>query len=152
MKGGIRIKKTVPNDLRQITAIHESVRKNRVSRQWTEITARRLRKGLTVGFVALEQKQVVGFIFGEMKGEGFGLEQSGWIEFIGVDPNHMGRGIGRALAAKLFQYFKVKGIRDVYTTVQWDSTDMLSFFKSLGFDRSPFINLMRRLDQKKDSK
>jgi ribosomal protein S18 acetylase RimI-like enzyme len=146
MKGGIKIRKTIRNDLRQITAIHESVRKKRVSRQWIEITARRLRKGLTVGFVALEEKQVVGFIFGEIKGEGFGLEQSGWIEFIGVDPNHMGSGIGRGLAAKLFQYFKQKGVREIYTTVQWDSTDMLSFFKSLGFDRSPFINLMRRLD------
>jgi hypothetical protein len=29
--------------------------------------------------------------------------------------------------------------------VRWDSTDMLSFFKTLGFDRSNFINLRKVL-------
>jgi L-amino acid N-acyltransferase YncA len=74
------------------------------------------------------------------------LEQSGWLEVVEVHPKHMGTGIGRALAGKLFQFFKKKGIRDIYTTVRWDAGDMLSFFKSLGFDRSTFINLRKHLD------
>ncbi len=89
---------------------------------------------------------MIGFIIGEVKGEGFGLEQSGWIEVVGVHPSHMGGGIGHALALRLFQYFMRRGIRDVYTAVRWDAADMLSFFKSVGFDRSTFINLTRRLD------
>jgi len=98
-----------------------------------------------VGFVATRDNKVIGFIVGEVKGEGFGLEQSGWIEVVGVHPSQMGVGIGHALAHRLFQYFKRKGIRDVYTAVRWDAVDMLSFFKSIGFDRSEFINLIRRL-------
>jgi ribosomal protein S18 acetylase RimI-like enzyme len=58
----------------------------------------------------------------------------------------MGVGIGRALAEKLFQFFKKEGIRDIHTAVRWDAGDMLSFFKAIGFDRSIFINLRKHLD------
>jgi ribosomal protein S18 acetylase RimI-like enzyme len=58
----------------------------------------------------------------------------------------MGVGIGRALAEKLFEFFKKKGIRDIYTAVRWDAGDMLSFFKAIGLDRSTFINLIKHLD------
>jgi hypothetical protein len=30
-------------------------------------------------------------------------------------------------------------------SARWDSTDLLSFFKSIGFERSEFINLERRM-------
>ena len=133
-------------DIPRIIAIHESIRKKKVSQEWTETTQKRIREGQTIGFVALRNRQVVGFIFGEIKGEGFGLEQSGWIEFVGVDPGQMGIGIGSTLVSRLFDFFMKKAIRDIYTAVQWDSVDMLSFFKSLGFDRSPFINLKRHFD------
>ncbi|PIP35560.1 MAG: GNAT family N-acetyltransferase, partial [Desulfobacterales bacterium CG23_combo_of_CG06-09_8_20_14_all_52_9] len=39
-----------------------------------------------------------------------------------------------------------EGIHNVHTSVQWDSTDLLSFFKTLGFNRSNFINLSKTLD------
>jgi L-amino acid N-acyltransferase YncA len=65
-----------------------------------------------------------------------------------VHPRHMGTGIGHAMARKLFDYFRRRGIRDVHTSVLWDAVDMLSFFKSLGFDRSTFINLIKHVDQK----
>jgi len=105
-----------------------------------------LKKQDGVGFVASKDGRVVGFIIGEIKGEGFGLEQSGWIEVVGIHPRQMGVGIGRALAEKLFQFFKKEGIRDIHTAVRWDAGDMLSFFKAIGFDRSIFINLRKHLD------
>ena len=107
-----------------------------------------LRKQEAIGFVAVKDGQVAGFIIGEVKGEGFGLETSGWIEVVGVHPRQMGTGIGYAMAHKLFDYFRRRGIRDVHTSVLWDAVDMLSFFKSLGFDRSTFINLIKHVDQK----
>ena len=63
-----------------------------------------------------------------------------------VRPNHMGEGIGAKLAEEIFKVYKAKGIENVYTSVRWDSTDLLSFFKTLGFDRSNFINLRKVLD------
>ncbi len=105
----------------------------------------RLRKQEGVGYVAARDGQIVGFIIGEVKGEGFGLEKSGWIEVVGVHPRQMGVGIGHAMAGKLFEYFKRRGIRDIYTVVRWDAVDMLSFFKSVGFDRSKGSGIHRQI-------
>jgi N-acetylglutamate synthase-like GNAT family acetyltransferase len=57
----------------------------------------------------------------------------------------MGQGIGRNLGSTLLKHFREKNISNVYTVARWDSGDLLAFFKSIGFDRSDFINLERRL-------
>jgi ribosomal protein S18 acetylase RimI-like enzyme len=77
---------------------------------------------------------------------GFGIEKSAWIAMFGVDPKFMGQGIGKKLAEEVFAFYRHKGITNIHTSVRWDSTDLLSFFKTLGFDRSEFINLRRVLD------
>ena len=98
-----------------------------------------------VGFVAVRTGKVVGFVIGAVKGEGFGLRQSGWIEVVGVDPQAMGEGIGKTMLDALFQAFRSRGVTDVHTAVRWDAVDLVSFFKSVGFGRSDFINLIRKL-------
>ncbi len=144
---GIKLRKLTAKDIPQIISIHGAITKKRIRSRWVQQMVKdHLRKQQGVGFVAEKDKQVVGFIIGEMKGEGFGLEKSGWLEVIMVHPRHMGAGIGYAMARKLFDHFRRKGIRDVYTSVLWDAGDMLSFFKSLGFDRSTFINLIKHVD------
>jgi ribosomal protein S18 acetylase RimI-like enzyme len=91
--------------------------------------------------VAVRDDKVTGFIVGCVKEWGFGVERSGWIEMIEVDPKFMGKGIGKTLGAALIKYFKDKGINEVYTSVKWDSGDLIAFFKSIGFNKSSFVNL-----------
>jgi ribosomal protein S18 acetylase RimI-like enzyme len=146
MEKGIKIRKIKPEDVSEIVAIQESILQKRVSNKWVQMVQSHLKKEESLGFVALKDGQVGGFIIGQIKGGGFGLEQSAWIEVVGVHPRQMGVGIGRALAEKLFQIFKKEGIQDIHTAVRWDAGDMLSFFKAIGFDRSPFINLRKHLD------
>jgi N-acetylglutamate synthase-like GNAT family acetyltransferase len=74
------------------------------------------------------------------------MPKSAWIATLGVDPTCMGQGIGESLAKEIFSYYKGQGIENVYTSVRWDSTDLLSFFKTLGFDRSNFINLRKVIE------
>jgi ribosomal protein S18 acetylase RimI-like enzyme len=144
---GLKLRKLTAKDIPQIIAIHGAITKKKAQRRWVQqMVNDHLRKQEGVGFVAEKEGQVVGFITGEMKGEGFGLEKSGWLEVVMVHPRHMGTGIGYAMARKLFGHFRKRGIRDVHTSVQWDAVDMLSFFKSLGFDRSTFINLIKHVD------
>jgi ribosomal protein S18 acetylase RimI-like enzyme len=146
MDKGIRIRKIRAEDISDIVTIQESILQKKVSKKWIQMVENHLKKKEALGFVALKEGRVAGFIIGQIKGEGFGLEESGWIEVVGVLPRQMGTGIGRALAEQLFQFFKKEGIRDIHTTVRWDAGDMLSFFKAIGFDRSPFINLRKHLD------
>ncbi len=96
-------------------------------------------------FVAEIEGNVVGFMISYIQSGGFGLKESAWIVQLGVDPKYMGQGIGDRLAKEIFKYCQKAGIKDIYTSVRWDSTDLLSFFKTLGFDRSNFINLRKKL-------
>jgi N-acetylglutamate synthase-like GNAT family acetyltransferase len=146
MANGTRIRKMTPKDIPQIFEIQESITKTKLGRGWITSMERHLKKPDVVGFVAAKSNHAEGFIVAEIMGPGFGLEQSGWIEVVGVYPRSMGLGIGKQLADRLFAYFKSKGIHDIYTAVQWDAVDMLSFFKSIGFDRSEFINLGKHLE------
>ncbi len=141
----IKIRKIRSRDVPEIVSIQESILQKEVSKKWIQMVMGHLKKREALGFVALKNGQVAGFIVGVIKGEGFGLEQSGWIEVIGVHPRQMGIGIGLVLAEKLFSFFRNEGIHDIHTSVRWDAGDMLSFFKAIGFDRSPFINLRRHL-------
>lgn len=146
MATGIKIRRIRAQDVPGIVFIQEAILQKKVSKKWFRMVEDHLKKQEGVGFVASKDGRVVGFIIGEIKGEGFGLEHSGWIEVVGIHPRQMGIGIGRALAERLFEFFKKEGIRDIHTAVRWDAGDMLSFFKAIGFDRSVFINLRKHLD------
>jgi ribosomal protein S18 acetylase RimI-like enzyme len=98
-------------------------------------------------FVAvMEDGKIAGFMISYILTMGFGITKSAWMATFGVDPAHMGRGIGKKLADEVLKYYRAEGIKNVYSSVRWDSPDLLSFFKSLGFDRSNFINLRKVLD------
>ena len=97
-------------------------------------------------FVAEYQGRLVGYMISYILSGSFGIEKSAWIAMLGVDPEFMGQGIGKGLAKETFRFFKVEGIKNIYTSVRWDSTDLLSFFKTLGFNRSNFINLHKSID------
>ena len=98
-----------------------------------------------VSFVAMMNGQLIGYMVSRLIFGGFGLKKSAWITLMGVDPDYMGKGIGRKLAEEIFKVYRKNKVKDVYSSVQWDSTDLLSFFKTLGFERSRFINLNKKL-------
>ncbi len=105
-----------------------------------------IKKNPKTCLVAEMDNNVAGFVIGGIKEWGFGVERSGWIEMIEVDPKLMGKGVGKTLGDALLKYFRDEEIKEVYTSVKWDSGDLISFFKSIGFDKSSFINLEYKSD------
>ena len=101
-----------------------------------------IKKSPKTCIIAEKENKVVGFIVGGIKEWSFGVERSGWIEMIEVNPKFMGEGIGTILGEALIKYFKEENLKEVYTTLKWDSSDLIAFFKSVGFDKSSFINLL----------
>ena len=79
-------------------------------------------------FVAEHNGYVIGYMISYIISVGFGIGKSAWITMLGVDQKFMGQGVGRGIAIEAFKYYKERGINNIYTTVEWDSTDMLSFF------------------------
>ncbi|MBU2467932.1 MAG: GNAT family N-acetyltransferase [Proteobacteria bacterium] len=130
-------------DLGEVKRIQARITRQPVPQPWMDMLAEHVDKIYRLGFVAEEDGALVGFILGEIKIGGFGTELSGWLELVGVDPEHMGSGVGAALAEVLFAALLKRGVQKVYTAVRWDSGDMLAFFKKVGFDQSSFINLRR---------
>jgi len=141
----VEIRPMTNQDLAAVINIQERITRAPVSDRWREMLAQHVDEKGQTGIVAVKDGTVVGFIFGELKVGSFSAETSGWLELVGVVPEQMGSGIGRSLAQALLDFFKEQGVQDVLTSVKWDSGDMLAFFKNMGFDRSPYINLQLKL-------
>jgi predicted N-acetyltransferase YhbS len=144
----IKFRKLSVEDLPQVIHIQEIITKTKIGSKKICCWREQVQNDSSLSLVALDGDQVIGFIISEIMTNSFGLDQSGWIKIMGVHPKHMGTGIGQSLITQLFKQFKKKKINEIYTAVQWDAVDMLSFFKSIGFDRSNFINLYKKLDRK----
>lgn len=141
----VHIRPANRDDLAAIIEIQETITQQSTSQLWRDQLAEALGRDFSRCLAAEENGQVVGFIVSEVKVGVFGAERSVWLNHVGVSPRKMGCGVGRSLGEALIKQLTEEGVERVYTAVRWDSGDMLSFFKALGFDRSNFINLTRRL-------
>jgi len=142
----VLIRKLKIEDADDITRIHEAITQSPVKIDYKRVIKERVGKTDEASYVAEVKGKVVGYMISYIFYGGFGIEDSAWIAMFGIDPKFMGQGIGQELSKEIFSFYKEKGIRSIYTSVRWDSTDILSFFKTLGFDRSNFINLRKTLE------
>jgi ribosomal protein S18 acetylase RimI-like enzyme len=141
-----QIRRLKVEDAEVIGQIYAAITRRPVEPDFKSVVEEHAQRDEEACFVAEHQGKVVGFMISYILTAGFGEAKSAWIATLGVDPNFMGQGIGASLAKKIFKIHKAAGIENVYTTVRWDSSDLLSFFKTLGFDRSKFINLRKVID------
>lgn len=142
-----KIRKLTARDLAQVVAIQGIITRQKVTAEKIAILKEHIKKEGNMSLVAVADKRVVGFLISELMTNSFGLDQGGWIKNVGVLPQYMGKGIGQSLANQLFDAYRRKGINEIFTASRWDWGDLLSFFKSLGFERSNFINLYKKLDE-----
>jgi len=138
-----QIRRLKVEDAEAISRIYASITRRPVEPDFKRVVEEHANRGEEACFVTEYQGSVVGFMISYILTAGFGEAKSAWIATLGVDPKFMGQGIGASMAQKIFEIYRTAGVESVYTTVRWDSTDLLSFFKTLGFDRSNFINLRK---------
>ncbi len=142
----ILIRKLKSEDAGEISKIYLSITKTTSAANFRRIVAKQAQRDEDASFVAELNGKVVGYLISYTLIGGFGIAKSAWVANLGVNPKFMGQGIGEKMAKEIFKYYRNKGIKYIYTSVKWDSTDLLSFFKTLGFDRSEFINLKKSLE------
>jgi len=140
------IRKLQIDDAENICRIQESITKEPSTIDYRKVAEEEAKNKDGVSFVAELYGKVVGFMITYIIYGGFALEKSAWIGVFGVEPKYMGSGIGKRLAKEIFDVITERDIKNIFTSVKWDSTDLLSFFKSLGFDRCEFINLKKVID------
>ncbi len=143
----ITIRNLRAEDTDEICEIYYLVTNQRVNPDFRKMvlnSAQELERG--AHFVAEFGGKVVGFMISYMLPFGFGAEKCAYIATMGVHPQFMGQRLGAGMTKKIFEFYKSRGISMVYTSVRWDSTDLLSFCKTMGFGRSDYINLKRDLE------
>jgi ribosomal protein S18 acetylase RimI-like enzyme len=141
----ITLRKMKKEDVGEISAIYGGITQKTVHPDFNGLIEQHAQRDEDICLVAELDGQIVGFMISYILTLGFGIEKSAWIATLGVKPEYMGQDIGKNLANKIFEYYKSEGIENVYTSVRWNSSDLLSFFKTLGFDRSNFINLRKSI-------
>jgi ribosomal protein S18 acetylase RimI-like enzyme len=141
----VQIRHLQKNDADDISRIYADITMKPVDPDFKRVVEEHAQREDQACFVAEQDGTVVGFMISYILTAGFGMPKSAWIATLGVDPNCMGRSIGASLAKEIMKHYQAQGVENVYTSVRWDSTDLLSFFKTLGFDRSNFINLRKVL-------
>ena len=142
----LRLRGLEARDVTEISKILKAITEKRGTKDYQRAVEEEVKRKDRVSFVAEIDGKVVGFIITYILYGAFGLEKSAWIGLFGVDPKYMGRGVGERMAQEVFDSLRKIDIKNIFSSVGWDSTDLLSFFKSLGFDRSNFINLEKIID------
>ncbi len=144
---GIRIRPLDEMDISDIVAVDEKIGGRYRPEVWERQIGYYLRRDPDASFVAEAGGKVVGFMLGEVRSGEFGLEEpTGWIEVLGVDPDHRGKAIGRRLAEAVLEHFRQRGAHAVRTLVdEQKQDDIRGFFSSLGFAPSSLRPFVRTL-------
>lgn len=146
MEDSVNIRKIALKDAAAIQIIRRAISEDDAKVDFVKTIEHQISEGMDKSSLVAEVNgQVVGYMISTTLYAGFGIKKSAWIMAIGVHPDHMGQGIGMKLAHKICEIYKERGVDYIYSSVVWDSTDVLSFFKKLGFERSEFINLKKKL-------
>ena len=140
------IRRLRSEDADEIKRISSAISRAYDKTDFTQIVKKQTQSDDDASFVAERENRLVGYCISYTLSGSFGMAKSAWLAMLGVDPKFMGQGIGEMLANETLKFYKMQGVKDIYTSVRWDSTDLLSFFKTLGFQRSDFINLHKSLE------
>lgn len=133
-------------DIDDIVRIDERIGGRYRPEVWEARVGYYLRRDPEGSVVAETGGRVVGFMLGELRSGEFGLEEpTGWVEVLGVDPDHRGQAIGRKMAEVMLEHFRGAGATSVRTLVDEEMEEIRRFFSSLGFEPStlrPFVKAL----------
>ncbi len=143
----IRIRPLSELDISRIVSIDERLTGVYRPDVWERRVAYYLRRDPDACPVAELNGNVVGFMFSDVRGGEFGLEEeTGWIERFGVDPDFQGRSIGRRLFEAVLDHLKRQDAAMIRTLVDQKDADLASFLRALGFQNATLQALERPVD------
>ena len=145
--GQLRIRPLSDLDISRVVAIDERLTGIYRPEVWERRVGYYIRRDSEACPVAEVDGKLVGFMFADVRGGEFGLEEtSGWIERFGVDPDYQGRSIGRRLFESVVRHMRERGATVLRTIVGQKDEDLGSFLRAVGFQNSPLTALEMPLD------
>ncbi len=142
----LRIRSAAETDLAAIMTFDERSNKDANPRYWQEMFTRYgSDKSKQLFLVCESDREIVGFIIGEIRDWEFGSHPCGWVFALGVRPDIRLGGVATGLYASLCQFFKAAGVDTVRTMLARQDIDSLSFFRSQGMMAGPYVQLEKEL-------
>jgi ribosomal protein S18 acetylase RimI-like enzyme len=74
----------------------------------------------------------------------------GWVYYVASDPKHRSQGIGRSMVEAAEQWLKNKGVVKVMLLVRETNTQVVDFYKQLGFEAIPRVIMQKWLEDGHD--
>jgi ribosomal protein S18 acetylase RimI-like enzyme len=71
----------------------------------------------------------------------------GWIYYVASDPKHRKKGIGRLMVEAAEQWLKNKGVVKLMLLVRETNTEVVDFYKHLGFETIPRVIMQKWLEK-----
>ena len=92
-----------------------------------------------LSFVAEMGAEVVGFLLGDIRISEYGTDLKGWIDMVGISPEHQRQGIGRQLVVAFCEECQRNGVRP-NVIVREDDERLVEFWTSVGFTRGKLVS------------
>jgi ribosomal protein S18 acetylase RimI-like enzyme len=142
----IRIRPLSELDISRIVSIDERLTGVYRPEIWERRVGYYLRRDPESCPVAEFEGKLVGFMFSDIRGGEFGLEETtGWIERFGVDPDYQGRSIGRRLFDAVKSHMVRNEVVTIRTLVDKNDSDLAAFLRAVGFDNASLQALELRV-------
>ena len=142
----IRIRPLSELDISRIVSIDERLTGVYRPEIWERRVGYYLRRDPESCPVAEFEGKLVGFMFSDIRGGEFGLEETtGWIERFGVDPDYQGRSIGRRLFDAVKSHMVQNEVATIRTLVDQSDSDLAAFLRAVGFDNASLQALELRV-------
>ena len=144
-EGTLRIRPMEHEDIQACLAIDRSITGVRRAVTYTDLITGDLGKVLDLSMVAELRGEVVGFILARLALVGEPLGEAGFIQILGVDPDHWRQGIAAKMLNAILERCQAKGLKTVRIMLNEHDSQLLGFFKRMGFNRGNLIDYVKTL-------
>ena len=69
----------------------------------------------------------------------------GWVYYLGVSPDHRGKGLGRTLMEAAETWLRERSAPKIQLMVRDDNESAIGFYKALGYEVQPVVTIGRKL-------
>ena len=140
--GTVTIRPATLEDIKQVIQLDNRIYNAPKPDYWNSMFERYASGGEDSYFlVAMKNRDLMGFVIGEVRAWEFGSPPAGWVFIIAVDPRARLNGLGSQLFEAMVDRFRKAGVTTVRTMLARDAHVMMSFFRSQGMMAGQFIEL-----------
>ena len=142
----VKIRNMAEEDIEGVLAIDRKIVGSKRATTYTIAPGNYVGGDIHISVVAEAGGGIVGFLMGRILDSPFGKGDTASLEMIGVDPEYQRQNIATTMTRFFIDHCREKGVRSVRAMVSWHDWQLLSFLKSLEFDRGEMVEFVKTIE------